>query len=224
MKTFANFLPRVSLVLLIGLGLTPGHSFAQDPQNTQAQDAKRTYKSLVERVKGGDKAVNFVELLSAASDWDLAETSNNDAPDRDKMVSAFKNKDYKRAVELAEVVLDYEFTNRGLHKATENAYRQLGAGLKADFHRDVANQILNALLTTGDGKTVESAYCVQSINEEYLIMNHFGYQVVSQAYLMSGESSYDVLSGNEGKSKKPVSLYFDISGHFKRCVQGHRKE
>src|SRR6267378_945821 len=61
------------------------------------------YKELVERAKKGDSAVDFVELISAASDWDLSEKEVFTAPNRETMVEAFKYKSYKKAVELAEV-------------------------------------------------------------------------------------------------------------------------
>lgn len=195
---------------------------AQTPQNPKPTEQYSRYKQLVERAKDGDQSLDFVQLISAASDWELSEKSKTESPNRDTMVEAFKKRDYEKAVELAEVVLDYEFTNRGLHNATANAYEKLGNSEKATSHRDVAEKILKALLRTGDGKTVQTAYCVQSINEEYVIMRHFGYKVAMQALIISDESNYDLLSGKDEKTGKHVALYFDISGHFSRCVQSHQ--
>ncbi len=205
---------------------------AQPPVGSQSQVASqepnnqhfRQYKQLVERVKKGDLTVDFVQLISAASDWDRSEKGVFEPANREAMVEAFKKKNYKKAVELAEVVLDYEFTNRGLHLATANAYKKLAENEKADLHSKLAEKILTALLTTGDGKSVETAYCVQSINEEYVIMRHFGYKVTSQAYIMSNMSGYDLLSGKDEKTGKDVGLYFDISGLFTRCLQSHQEK
>jgi hypothetical protein len=193
----------------------------QQPLTNSAQGARQNYQRLVERVKGGDRNVDFVQLVSAASDWDLAEPGRVEAPNREEMVAAFDKKDYQKAAQLADAVLEFEFTNRGLHRATENAYRKLGNTVLADFHRDVADRILGALLSTGDGKSTQTAYCVQSISEEYLIMQHFGYKVSVQAYLLTDGSSYDFLQGMDTKTKKSAGLYFDISGHFSRCVRKH---
>jgi len=193
----------------------------QQPLTNSAQGARQNYQRLVERVKGGDRNVDFVQLISATSDWDLAEPAGVEAPNREEMVAAFKKKDYQKAAQLAELVLDFEFTNRGLHRATENAYRKLGNTTRADFHRDVADRILGALLSTGDGKSTQTAYCVQSISEEYLIMQHFGYKVSVQSYLAVDGSTYDLLQGMDPRTKKPAQLYFDISGHFSRCVTRH---
>ena len=203
--------------------------YSQEPDRVSARPNdpvrnKQIYQQLVERVKAGDSTVDFVELISAASDWELSEKRIVTAPNRDEMAAAFKAKDYKKATQLVEGVLDYEFTNRGLHRAAENAYRNLRDITRAEFHHNVAEKILAALLSTGDGKSPATAYCVQGINEEYVIMDYFGYKVDSQAYLMSGESDYDLLSGVDKKTKKSVGLYFDISGFFRRCVQSHLKD
>jgi hypothetical protein len=46
MKTFANFLPTVSLVLLIGFGLTTSHSFAQDLKTLKLKMRREPTKAL----------------------------------------------------------------------------------------------------------------------------------------------------------------------------------
>lgn len=181
------------------------------------------YQQLVERAKNRNSDVDFVELIAAASDWELSEKTLINVPNRTEMVEAFEKKNYRRAVQLAELVLDYEFTNGGLHLATANSYKELGETERADFHRYISERILNALLSTGDGKTAETAYCVQGISEEYRIMRHLGYKVSSQAFIMGTGSNYDVLLGKDEKTKKEVGLYFDISGFFSGCVQRHRE-
>lgn len=215
----------IALFLFHSLSMAQGQQTEQTLKSaTDELSTKQVYQAMVQKVKAGDSTVNFVELIAAASDWDLSTKNLIKPPDRDAMVQAFKTKDYKKATELAEQVLDYEFTNRGLHRATENAYIHLGDKARAEFHHNVAEKLLSAMLSTGDGQSPQTAYCVQSIREEYVIMDYFGYSVSSQAYLASGESTYDMLSGVDRKSKKPVSLYFDISGFFRRCINNHRKE
>src|SRR6266849_6268969 len=86
---------------------------AQAAQSPKPTEQYSKYKKLVERAKNGDQNLDFVLLISAASDWDLSQKSVFEVPNREAMVEAFKKKDYKKAVELAELVLDYEFTNRG---------------------------------------------------------------------------------------------------------------
>jgi hypothetical protein len=209
--------------LLFSLTFMFGMAWGQSPSNPQGQseEYRAKYQQLVEQAKKGEP-VDFVELIATASDWETSSKTIIKAPERDEMVAAFKAKKFKKAVELAEAVLNYEYTNRSLHRATAKAYRELKNPEQADFHTKIGEQILNALLSTGDGQTAETAYCVQGINEEYVIMSHFGYKVSSQAFVSSTNSNYDVLSGTHEKTGKRVDLYFDISGFFRRCVESHR--
>jgi len=211
----------VALSLCLAPKLTLAYINLQEPPNSAEY---LRYKEMVERARKGDVSVDFIDLISAASDWDLSQKGIFNPPNREAMAEAFKKKNYQKAVELAEIVLDYEFTNRGLHLATANAYKELAQTEKANLHTNFADKILNALLSTGDGKSLETAYCVQSINEEYVIMRHFGYKVSMQAYLTSNVGTYDLLSGKDKKTGKEVGLYFDISGFFSRCVQAHQKK
>ncbi len=213
-------------ILLLFLPLICLPLYAQDPQKSEDNAAASAqfnehydnYKQLVARAKQNDPTVDYVRLIAVY--WDIYSKLPK-APNRDEMSQAFKDKDYRRAVELAEVIQDNEFQNRNLHLAMANAYQELGETAKADLKRGWADKIFKAILSTGDGKSPATAYCVQGINEEYQIMRHFGYKATTQAFLLSG---YDELSGTEEKTGKPVSLYFDISGNVSRCVNSHQRQ
>jgi len=146
------FLYFAALFLFLPCSLVFGRQTEQTLKSANDElAAKQIYDSLVRKVKAGDSTVAFIELIAAASDWDLSTKTVIKAPNRDAMVEAFKKKDYKKATELAAQVLDYEFTNRSLHRATENAYIKLGDKVRAEFHHNIAEKLLSALLSTGDG-------------------------------------------------------------------------
>ena len=172
------------------------------------------YRTLVNRAKDGDSSVDFAMMRDAYLEWLDDDKNKTDAPNRDQMVEAFKSKAYDKAVALAEVVLDYEYVNRGLHLAVADAYHQLGDETKANFHRDIAQKLLQALLSTGDGKSMKTAYRVMSVSEEYLIMRELGYELHSQALLSGTDGAYDELMGVDKKTGKKVDIYFNISSFF----------
>lgn len=178
---------------------------------------KSDYRQLVNRIKGGNLDADFVKLRQAFGEWLCDDKVNTDAPNRDAMIQAFESKNYKTAAELIEIVLDYEFVNRGLHLAAEDAYRQLGNQAKADFHKTIAHKLLHAVLISGDGKTAESAYRVLDVSEEYFVMRQLGYIVGGQALMSKNNKAYDILNGNDSDTGKAVSVYFDISSFFGGC-------
>ncbi|HVG33547.1 MAG TPA: DUF4919 domain-containing protein [Pyrinomonadaceae bacterium] len=209
--------PSIALLFscLFGLALGATQALAE-PQGQTGKQSAANYTQLVERAKKGDQTVDFVQLREAFVAWTSDPKNQSDAPNRDAMVAAFEENNYAKAVELAEVVLDYEFVNRGLHLAAEDAYRKLGNEKKANFHRDIAAKLLKALLNTGDGKSAETAYRVMSVREEYIIMHELGIEVSSQALWSVNNKAFDVLSGTDPKTGKEIRVYFDISSFFGR--------
>lgn len=192
---------------------------AQKPAVPKAAEVKAKsdsseYPRLVEKAKKGDASVDFVKLRAAFLDWINDECNQTDAPNRDVMEKAFDAKDYAKAAELVEAVLDYEFVNRGLHLAAADAYKETKNVEKEKFHNDIAQKLLKAMLDSGDGKTAKTAFKVHSIREEYIIMRELGYQVSMQSLVMDKDyGSFDVLAGN-GKDGKGGSFYFDINSFF----------
>lgn len=202
----------LSVLMLLALLSTAS---AQTPKQSSTEQAPHPYVQLVERAKKGDPTVSFKELRRVFAEWQCQK--NTDAPDRQAMVDAFNKKDYAKAVELVEGVLDYEYVQRGLHLAAEDAYRHLGNTTKADEHKAVAEKLLDALLTSGDGKSAKTAFFVLSIREEYFVMSQLGYKPSSQALVSEGDRMFDVLSGTDTKTGNQVSLYFDITNFFGGC-------
>lgn len=209
LKSTKNLFP----VLMLLASLTTAS--AQTPKQSSTEQAPHPYVQLVERAKKGDPTVSFKELRRVFAEWQCQKNTN--APDRQAMVDAFNKKDYAKAVELVEGVLDYEYVQRGLHLAAEDAYRHLGNTTKADEHKAVAEKLLDALLTSGDGKSAKTAFFVLSIREEYFVMSQLGYKPSSQALVSEGDRMFDVLSGTDTKTGNQVSLYFDITNFFGGC-------
>lgn len=191
---------------------------SQPPDDQTVKQANPSYPQLVERVKKGDATVDFGQLREAYAEWANDAKNKTDAPNREAMVERFEKEDYTKAAELAEIVLDYEYVNRNLHLAAEYAYRKLGDETKADFHRDVAAKLLKALLSTGDGKSAQTAYRVLNIKEEYLIMRELGFedQYFGQSLRSVNDRAYDVLSASDKSTGKTVEVYFDINSFFGR--------
>jgi hypothetical protein len=192
------------------------------PSNESIARASHPYQKLVDRAKRGDVTVDFKELRRAFADWQCEK--NTDAPNREVMVDAFNKKDYAKAVELVEVVLDYEYIHRGLHLAAEDAYRHLGDAKRAEEHKAIADKLLDALLTSGDGKTAKTAFYVLSVREEYFVMQKLGYRPHGQALVSEGDGMFDVLMGTDTSTQKEVSLYFEITSFYGGCERKSRSK
>ncbi len=83
-------------------------------------------------------------------------------------------------------------------------------------HRLIADQMLNAIIKIGDGKSTKTAYQVTSVREEYMVMERLGLQSRGQALVADKERHYDILRGVPIKEPNGAEtpVYFDITSFF----------
>ena len=186
------------------VGQGPGGALA--PAESLAQRTPSEYRRLVEAVKRGDAGVDFVRLRAS---WAADPCVSTRTPDRSALVVALAARNWVKAAELAPRVLEDEFVNPDLHLATAEAYKALKQADSQQFHESVADKLLRAMLTTGDGTTTATAYRVYSIREAFLIMRELGYPAPRQSFVATPQGRVDVLTG-ENEDKKIVSVFFNI--------------
>ena len=187
-------------------------AIGQPPAAAVKKDTS-SYRQMVEKIRGGNTSINFGDLRKAYVDWLNDGNGVKESPKRDEMVKAFEAKNYARAVELGEIVADYEFVNSGILGAIAEAYKKLGSEKKAALYADLSHRAKHGLYLSGDGKNVDTAYYVMNIDEEYKIMRGLGYAVGMQSLTSANGQSFDVLSGKD-EDGKTVELYFNICSFF----------
>ena len=74
------------------------------------------------------------------------------------------------------------------------------------YHRMIFYGLLTSIVTSGDGKSPETAYKVISVDEEYTVLNHIGAKVKSQS-LVAGSCDAMAVQFNGADT----TLYFDAS-------------
>lgn len=73
--------------------------------------------------------------------------------------------------------------------------------------------LIDAILLTGDGKSMENAIDVINARHEYTLINLFGLKVNEQALLNDKGRSYDLLS-SENEDGDKFDVYFDVTRSF----------
>ena len=188
-------------------------TFAQNPAQKPESKDSSLYMQLVEKIRSGDNTVNFGSLRRAYVAWLNTGSNSDEHPKRKEMVKAFESKDYKKAVELAEIVIAAEFINSGLLGAMADAYKQIGDEKKFKFYDDLKHKARHGLFLSGDGKTAKTAYYVMSIPEEYRVMRELGFTTSMQSLLSIDGQSFDLLKGTDEKGNS-VEVFFNICAFF----------
>jgi hypothetical protein len=192
----------------------PPASSAPDPASPPAQavapaDAQRRYDALLAAVKQRDPSADLRELRNAFTETPAY---------RATMMSAYQalwgpltKGDFAAALQVAEKVLAFNYVEINAHLVASVAHQQLGNAAAAQYHLDLANGLLQTVMSSGDGRTADTPWVVIDISEEYAVMRALGLAAQSQALAEKDGVSLDVVQVVDLRTKEPRTLYFNVS-------------
>ena len=185
---------------------------AQTAQPSPSPTEKSKYDLLLEKVKQKDPSVNFTELRLA---FYGSPHYNPYAPMMTyrPMNAALNQKNYEEALRIAETVLAKNFVEINAHITAQIAYQETGNAERAQFHKFMVEGLLNSIKGKNDGKSVDTAYEVISINEEYGLIRSLGLRPIKQGLVQEKGHSYDAITVVDPEGKEST-LYFNIDKSF----------
>jgi hypothetical protein len=179
---------------------------------TQPDDS--SYRELVKRVTSGDISIDFRALRFACLKADNCDPTG-DSKDVVAMRRAVQEKQYDKAVKAAEGLIQKGFVNIEAHAICSDAYAALENREKAKFHHDVTSALIRSILSTGDGKTKETAFEVVNVHEEYIIVSVLGFPRPGSQSLIRGKGhSYDLLEVVQPGTGQTIAIYFKIDAFY----------
>ena len=81
---------------------------------------------------------------------------------------------------------------------------------EADFHRAVAQGLIDSIIHAGDGQSAESAWTVYRVKEEYEVLKAKNARFTSQSRINVGARTLDLLDAERDDGEK-LHVYFDIT-------------
>lgn len=120
--------------------------------------------------------------------------------------------DWEKIVALGKTNLEKNpFDLKGLN-IVWIAYRQEGDSAQARFYFDKLKKLVQTILTTGDGKSENTAFHVLNVSHEYDILNILGYEFGGNQKLTDSKCDFLSLKTNDDNV---AGLYFDVKQIFK---------
>ena len=174
------------------------------------QDTKPTYASLLEKVLKSDPTADFAALRLAYFDNPPADRAEADSKISQSMFAALNDKKYDKVIENAQQILNGSYVDIDAHIALAAAYQAKKNADKEKFHAWVADGLIKSILTSGDGKSLATAWTVISTHEEYVILRVFGLMPGTQSLISDKGHHYDRLDATDPQTKKQFTLYFNI--------------
>jgi hypothetical protein len=159
-----------------------------------AEQDDALYRALVQRVEAGDLTIDFRSLRMACVRSSLCEPRATKAG-LAAMNRAVSDREYDKVVEIGERLIRSGFVNIEAHATSASANVELHDSVRDKFHLDVTTALIRSILSSGDGKTKESAFEVICDREEYVTLTALGQPYlgpeVSFSTVESGAHHYD---------------------------------
>lgn len=92
-----------------------------------------------------------------------------------------------------------------------NIYIAVGDTSKANIYLHITQKIFDAIMSTGDGLTEQTAFHVSAVGDEYFILNALGYSMGSHHTTTENHCDYLAVAENEDGID---GLYFDVKQIF----------
>lgn len=136
---------------------------AQSPYN---------YEKLIFKYKGYPKSLDSIEAqyLYYGRNFRKDKISTSD-DDFKKLAEAFKDKNFEECVKLGKVLYDKDPTNLDVLLILLRAYDSLKDGSNFTHHLGQFRLLADAMKASGDGKSEKTAYAVNSVGDEYILLN-----------------------------------------------------
>ena len=172
-----------------------------------AKVAQAKYDALKAKVQGGDTNIDWREIrldavvadVDGEFDWHQANTAG---------VAAFNAGDYEGALRKGQEIIQHNIANGDGHFLAMVSLKHLEKQDEAAKEKLIVDQIVKSIMSSGDGKTADTAWFTVSTSEEYFVIRILGLKPKSQALVKNGPHSLDKMTvvGEDGKE---TTLWFN---------------
>jgi hypothetical protein len=223
--------PLVYLSVILALLTLPAHAFAQSTQkdppapvapatagekSDSAEQANKdaAFQALVQKVKSGDMSVDFTGLRMAYAESSSYSPYGGDSNAQKALNAALLGEKWDEALKQADKVLDKNYLDSNAHFGAFVANSKKGNAEKAELHKFIVKGLLNSIQSSGDGKSMEKAFIVISVDEEYALLSFMGLRTVGHALLNDKGHSYDKMTLTDPKTNETYEFYFNVDKPF----------
>jgi hypothetical protein len=172
------------------------------------------YYSILDSVKNG-LSNDFFSLRMAYIKTEKYDPYNIKIDElRDKIKLNIKEKKFKKALEIADRILEERYIDVKTHLYCSQIYRKLKDSVKSDYHHNIYNGLLKSIYFSGDGKSIKTAFIVIEVSEEYDLLNWLRLKLLRQSLIIKDGYSFDIIKVID--ENRETELFFNIDLALKR--------
>jgi hypothetical protein len=172
-----------------------------------AKVAQAKYDALKAKVQSGDIDIDWRDIrldavvadVGGDFDWHQANTEG---------VAAFNTGDYAKALLKAQEIIQHDIANGDGHFLAMVSLKHLDKHEEAAKEKLIVDKIMQSIMTSGDGKSADTAWFTVSTSEEYFVIRLLGLKPKSQSLVKNGAHSFDEMTVVD-KDGKETTLWFN---------------
>ncbi|MCI0713287.1 MAG: DUF4919 domain-containing protein [Chloroflexi bacterium] len=173
------------------------------------------YLELARQAQENPSGADFIALREAyVASGDYRPTSHYSSG---KLIGTTNGLDsFESVVEFCTTMLDQNPMDLEVRLLLEYTYEQLNNTENARRQHDFIRGMIEAIYTSGDGKSFESALKVVAVAEEYTLLSLNGLKLKFQQLIEHDGRRFDVLTCTRRNDEDgpEIILYFDITDPF----------
>jgi len=129
----------------------------------------------------------------------------------ERLADASRSQSAAGVVDASAAILASDQADINAHTLRALALRTTDHLAEADFHRSVAQSLINSIVHAGDGRSSKSAWTAYRVKEEYEVLKSLNARFISQSAITEADRTFDVLDAESVADGTKLRFYFDIS-------------
>ncbi len=199
---------KLNLFVLMAWGLTMT-LLATEKSGPDDREALKSYEEYVGILEGGDTDINYTDFRNSYHATEkITSKINSERILKDQLNTHFENDSLQQALNTLKLLLDLDYTDIGTHLMLSGGYQKQGDMRNEQVHQEIAMGLLESILSSGDGKSPETAWKVIQVPEEYIVLRVLGATPIGQELIDSDPICDKISATINGRT---YLFYFDVT-------------
>lgn len=181
-------------------------------KSLKSPDSPYNYEKLIFKYKGYPKSLDSIESQYLYYGRNFRDDKISTSDDSFKnLVDAFKQNNFADCIKQGKILYGQDPTNLDILLILLRAYDSVKDGNNFMHHLNQFRALTDGIKNSGDGKSEKTAYVVNSVGDEYILLNILN---IGQDYTRSSKTSQDAMYDvweKEGSKVYIKILYLELT-------------
>lgn len=206
--------PTIRILVIFFAFLISACSSVQDTESQHNQYSDR-YSELVEIVKIEPSINAVTELRQVYVLTDRYEKNIvSDKVSNPPLFMSMVDENWSLCLDKSAQALERNYISLTNHYKAMVCSLESGKSQQSAYHESMLNMLLEAIWTTGDGQSIQTAFFSTSMAEIDAFIEFHGLEIISRSLIQNDDKSFDVVTLNDAKNAEQFKWYFDITAQL----------